>query len=821
MRSSLLQRLALFFLLLAIVPLLLAGGVITYRTFDHEKADAFTMQREKALEVSQQVEQFIQNQLERVLSLSTILSYHLDEPETQEQYMLLLETSDYNDLALTDSRGNEFIRLSRYMAITEADLMNISDQEAFTFPRESGQAYFSPVQHHRITREPLMTISVPVTDPASGSFQGVLRAQIRLRKIWTHFETYQGKEQQLIYLVDGNGHIIAHPNASIVLMGTKSVLTEHTGLAKSYHGETVLHACRDIEVGDQTFTVTVETPERVALANAYDTLRVLIFTFMASLFISALLLVSSRRRIIRPLRHLLSAVERMKEGALSQNIQVTSRDEVGVLAQSFNEMAAQLSTELEERKKAEEALRESEERYRVLFNSGNDAVFVHGYHDNGMPTNFIEVNEIACKRLGYSREELLSLAPQNIDAPEMLEKMPQTMEKIHDKKHVIFDMLHVARDGTRIPVEISAQEFMLNGRPHMLSIARDITERKEAEQALMRSYDAFSTVLDSLDVIVYVADMETYEILFLNHYAKTLFGDATGKICWKNMQAGQNGPCEFCSNRYLLDESGKPTGVYRWELCNTRNGRWYELRDRAIKWIDGRTVRVEVGSDITDRKKAEEQLRSSLEEKEILLREIHHRVKNNMQIITSMLKLQSRSIQDERLVEIFRESQSRIQSMALVHEKLYQSGDFVRINVRDYLTSLSRNISRAFASSRTKIELSVEAADISMGLDDLIPCGLIINELVSNAFKHAFPSSGTGQISVRLSRDEADDIALSVSDNGVGLPEGLDMERSDSLGLQIVNILVKQLNGTVSMVSGMGTEFKVTIPKSSRMDENI
>jgi PAS domain-containing protein len=126
--------------------------------------------------------------------------------------------------------------------------------------------------------------------------------------------------------------------------------------------------------------------------------------------------------------------------------------------------------------------------------------------------------------------------------------------------------------------------------------------------------ERFGMVLNSLDAVVYVADMQTYELLFVNQYTKDLMGDITGKICWQTLQAGQTGPCEFCTNKYLLDEKGEPTGVYRWEFQNTVTGSWFDVRDRAIRWPDGKLVRLEIATDITERKKLEEDLRKALSE---------------------------------------------------------------------------------------------------------------------------------------------------------------------------------------------------------------
>ncbi|HDH28892.1 MAG TPA: PAS domain-containing protein, partial [Euryarchaeota archaeon] len=125
--------------------------------------------------------------------------------------------------------------------------------------------------------------------------------------------------------------------------------------------------------------------------------------------------------------------------------------------------------------------------------------------------------------------------------------------------------------------------------------------RRQTEEALRKSHEALLTVLDSLDAAVYVADMDSYEILFVNKYLSKIFGDVVGKICWQTLQTDQSGPCSFCTNKKLLNADGEPTGVYLWEFQNTVTGRWYEIRDRAIKWVDGRTVRLEIATDITER----------------------------------------------------------------------------------------------------------------------------------------------------------------------------------------------------------------------------
>lgn len=206
------------------------------------------------------------------------------------------------------------------------------------------------------------------------------------------------------------------------------------------------------------------------------------------------------------------------------------------------------------------------------------------------------------------------------------------------------------------------------------------------------------------------------------------------------------------------------------------------------------------------------QIKKALAEKEVLLREVHHRVKNNMAVISSLLSLQSKYLHDKRDLDMFMESQSRIRSMALIHERLYRNRDCVNIDVKDYVTSLLRGIQSTFSvDSRIKVKMDIER--INPDIDTLIPCGLIINELLTNAFKYAFTGSDSPEISISLKHAAPGYAVLAVSDNGVGLPEGFDISRSTGLGLQIISTLSNQINGRLEVENRGGAVFTLTFPE--------
>ncbi len=206
---------------------------------------------------------------------------------------------------------------------------------------------------------------------------------------------------------------------------------------------------------------------------------------------------------------------------------------------------------------------------------------------------------------------------------------------------------------------------------------------------------------------------------------------------------------------------------------------------------------------------SEKQIKESLTEKEVLLREIHHRVKNNMQIISSLLRLQSGYITEKKYMDMFKESQNRIISMSLIHEKLYQSKGLARIDFNEYIRDLVNGLFHSYGVSGS-IALNIDGKDVSLGVDSAIPCGLIINELVTNSLKHAFPEGREGEIRISLRSIEENMIELLVSDNGVCIPEDVDIRKTESLGLHLVTILVEnQLHGEINLNRSKGTEFQI------------
>ncbi|MBD1829560.1 PAS domain S-box protein [Microcoleus vaginatus GB1-A2] len=355
-----------------------------------------------------------------------------------------------------------------------------------------------------------------------------------------------------------------------------------------------------------------------------------------------------------------------------------------------------------------------------------------------------------------------------------------------------------------------------------VSVGIDITERKRAEAlknqlicSLQESEHKFRSLYEATSDAVMLLDKK--EFFHCNPATLKIFGctnkkefygkhprefsppfqpngqDSASLVSQRINTAMQRGSCRFDWVHKRLDGSEFPAEV----LLNSME-------------INGRKVIQAVVRDITDRKRDEDGIKASLAEKEVLLKEIHHRVKNNLQVISSLLKLQSRYIQDSRVSEMLKDSQNRVRSMALVHEQLYQSKDLSNIDFAEYIQNLAHNLFQAYEIHAEGVKLQTKIAQCSLNIDTAVPCGLIINELVTNALKYAFTGKIKGKINIDFTIDNNRFCVLTVSDSGIGFPQDLDYRKARTLGLRLVGSLVKQIRGKIELLETAGTTFKIT-----------
>jgi PAS domain S-box-containing protein len=324
---------------------------------------------------------------------------------------------------------------------------------------------------------------------------------------------------------------------------------------------------------------------------------------------------------------------------------------------------------------------------------------------------------------------------------------------------------------------------------------------------------ALQGFLEAAPDAILVVDAEGV-VIVSNALAERMFGYARGALVGHSVEALI--PERFRETHvahrrgFLVNPRTRPMGSASMSLTGRRrDGTEFpvEISLSPMKAEHGWLVMAAV-RDITERKVIEDKLRNSLREKELLLKEVHHRVKNNLQIVSSMLNLQMEQIRDAGTLALFRESQARVRSIALFHEKLYQSRDLARVDIAGYLKGLTTGLFSAYGVGPEDIALSVEADDVPLDIDAAISCGLIVNELVSNSLKHGFPDGRKGAVHVALRR-EGSAVLLEVSDDGVGVPEGVDVRSAGTLGLKLVSILADQLRGRMTLERGAGTRFAV------------
>ena len=343
----------------------------------------------------------------------------------------------------------------------------------------------------------------------------------------------------------------------------------------------------------------------------------------------------------------------------------------------------------------------------------------------------------------------------------------------------------------------------------IVGIAEDITKQKKTEGNLRAATVMLSSLIDHLHSGVVVED-EARKITHVNQSFNDLFKFpiAPESMFGVDSRLLFAQTPQFAERIEKIIRTGNPVlgEEIDWQ------GKIY-LRNYVPLSINENThYHLWQYQDVTQSRQAEEQIKSSLKEKEVLLKEIHHRVKNNLQIISSLLNLQSAEIEDPKASQKFRESQDRVKAMALIHERLYQSSDLAKIDFSGYVRSLTGHLLRSYRINASSIRLNVEVESVPMNLDIAIPCGLIINELVSNAFKYAFPESERGTIDVCFSNENDGKLRLVVQDNGVGFPEDKNPEETDSLGLKLVRSLTEQLSGTLKYRNRNGLVCEITIP---------
>jgi PAS domain S-box-containing protein len=479
-----------------------------------------------------------------------------------------------------------------------------------------------------------------------------------------------------------------------------------------------------------------------------------------------------------------------------------------------------------QRQQAEQALRISEARYRAIVEDQTE--LISRFLADG---TILFVNESYCQYFGIQQADILGRSYEPVIFEEDRETVTQLIQSMSAANPTItIENRVVVKGEVRWTQWVNRMLFDEQGYfVEVQSVGRDITERKALEREAEESKKILDALMEYIPEGITIADAPDVMIRRISKYGEQLAGQPRDILEGISVNQHASTWGIFCAdgitpaNNQDLPltravQQGEVVTNEEWVLCPP-SGKKITIHCNAgpIQDQEGNvTGGIIAWRDVTARKQAEEQLQASLREKEVLLKEIHHRVKNNLQIVYSLLRLQRRRLKDQLAANVLLESQSRIESIALIHEKLYQSEDLARINLAEYIPSLATNLFSTYNVNNQQIGLNTAIEPIFLDIDKAIRCGLIINELLSNSLKYAFSDADQGNLRIWIklfTTAETPTITLIVGDNGMSIPGSIDFSNLETLGLQLVQGFVGQLKGTLQMHCQGGTEFHIMFPR--------
>lgn len=487
--------------------------------------------------------------------------------------------------------------------------------------------------------------------------------------------------------------------------------------------------------------------------------------------------------------------------------------------------------DITETKRIQQALQESEQNYKGLIEHTPDGIFIH---DKEGETLY--ANPAALNMMGFS----------SFDKAEKKNIFHYVLPEFHDiirKRSTELDTgnaspileIKIRRaDGVVVEVEIRTNRINYLGKEAVEVVMRDISIQRQLQREQMRyqleeetnrelkreiaahirtrqrlnaSQKYTRLLLDSSIDTICACDQEG-RITEFNHEAQSTFGYSSEEVLGKDISILYEDPTQYQAVRNIISEDGNFLGEVRHIKKNHDIFPAY-ISASVLKNERGENIgMMSISRDISRIKETEEQLKKSVHEKDILLKEIHHRVKNNMQVISSILKLQSAYVKDARTIELLDECRNRISSMAFIHATLYMTKDFTNINFAEYVNNIASNLKQSYVSPEKNILLELNVPKVFLNIDDAIPCGLIINELLSNSFKYGFVKKKNGTVGITV-KVKKENIILAIWDDGAGFPKKVDYKNTESLGLQLVISLAEQLRGRIKLNTkpGEGTKF--------------
>lgn len=466
------------------------------------------------------------------------------------------------------------------------------------------------------------------------------------------------------------------------------------------------------------------------------------------------------------------------------------------------------TVDITERKKSQEILREKEAQFRTLFEKASEGIIYLS-----PKTEIVAINDAFAKMHGYSLEDIQKLNLRDLEVEDLSNIAPKRFQKMMNGEDLLFDVRHYHKDGHIIDLEVSASMMIMNGENYFVAFHRDITARKQAEEALRNSEEKFRTYIEMSPNGIFITD-EKGKYIEVNSASSKVTGYSQDELLSMDIiditsPDSQEAAAKMFQN---LLNTGRSVGELGYIHKNGETRYWVV---NAASLSPTRFLAFVY--DTTERKKSEEQIQSLLREKEIILKEVHHRIKNNMSTINALLTLQSGQSKEPVVISALNDATSRVQSMMVLYDKLYQSSNFIQASIKDYLSPLIDQIIKNFPAA-IPITVKKNISDFVIDGKKLSSLGIIINELLTNAMKYAFLGRRDGFILVEAylkpySSGKAEKVVLTIQDNGNSIPESIDFKNSTGFGLNLIGMMTKQMQGTLLIERNQGTKITLEFEK--------
>lgn len=614
----------------------------------------------------------------------------------------------------------------------------------------------------------------------------VRKNMLYLKQIASEMSTIEGVKNVMIY--DASGEVVTDPKArcpkSQCDAYVSEVLNTHKKLDVIINGRDYIF--RPIVTEDGTasgvveFAMDLATADRRVAALRRSMIAVGSVTLATML---GILWIVANRLIISPMHNLVEIADAVASGDHARRVEKSSRDEFGLLGESFNRM-------LDDIGKSRAELVSANVFMEQILSNMNEAVIV--VNADSMISG---ANDSAYTLIGYSRDALY--AKRFDELFEGVQSLAELVGSGASCRHA--DVSLRRSDGALVPVAMSCAPIAEN-EGSFVFVIQDITERKNIDEIRRSSQEKLSKAFQASPDWIVISRVDDGKVIEVNETMLRGTGFALEEVT--AMTTIEIGFWPDAAARAEFIKSTSEGSVRDYEIM-------FQMRSGALRTmllsseritLKGVECFLTVCRDITERKQYENKLKAALREKEVLLREVHHRVKNNLQVIQSLLSMQAMYVEDSATEAAFHESQGRVRTMAMIHERFYRSDDLAEINFGEYAESLVQHILQLYGDAALRIKPRIDASDMRLSINSAIPCGIIVNECITNSLKYAFPRGATGEVFVEMHMLDDKKARLRVGDDGVGSPSGVDLSGHKTLGMSLVRILAEdQLEGRLDV----------------------